>query len=179
MLTITICASDMWNDGLNEFVSIPETILHLEHSLVAISKWESKWKKPFLVRDSKTVEETLDYVRCMTLDENVNPIIYRLISQDHLNEISEYIDDPMSATWFSKDDSKPSREIVTSELIYYWMCASQIPFECQYWHLNRLMALIRICSIKNQPSKKMGRKDIYNQNAALNRARRAKSRSKG
>lgn len=179
MLTIVIKASDMWDERTNEFLSVPETVLHLEHSLVAISKWESKWKKPFLTRDQKTIEETLDYVRCMSVDIDIDPTVYRLISQEHLDQISEYIDDPMSATWFSKEDSKASREIVTSELIYYWMCASQIPFECQYWHLNRLMSLIRICSIKNQPSKKMGKKDVYNQNAALNRARRAKNRSKG
>ena len=179
MLNITISASDMWNERLGEFVSVPETILHLEHNLLSISKWESKWKKPFLTRERKTIEETIDYVRCMTIGDEEDPIVYKLLSQEHLDKISDYIDDPMTATWFSKDDAKANREIVTSELIYYWMCSLQIPFECQYWHLNRLMALIRICSIKNQPSKKMGRKDIYNQNAALNRARRARSKSKG
>lgn len=178
MLTIKIPTTELWDEGRSEFIAIQETELRLEHSLVAISKWESKWKKPFLTRDPKTEEETRDYVRCMSVDD-IDPLVFSFLTQNHLNQISSYIEDPMTATWFKEDHSKPSKQIITSERIYYWMCAAQIPFECQYWHLNRLMTLIRIASIESQPAKKMGKKDIYSQNAALNKARRAKHKSKG
>lgn len=179
MLIVTIPSTELWDESTSEFVSIQETELRLEHSLAAISKWESKWKKPFLTKDPKTEEESRDYVRCMCLDEDVSQIVFSFLTQEHLNQISSYIEDPMTATWFKEDNSRPSKQIVTSERIYYWMCAAQIPFECQYWHLNRLMTLIRIASIESQPPKKMGKKDIYSQNAALNKARRAKHKSKG
>lgn len=178
MLTINIPETELWDENRQEFVQVPATVLELEHNLLAISKWESKWKKPFLSKDPKTDEESKDYIRCMSVNE-VDPVIFSFLTQDHMDQISSYMEDPMTATWFSEDKSKPNRKIITSEQIYYWMCAAQIPFECQYWHFNRLMTLIRIASIESQPSKKMGKKDIYSQNAALNRARRAKHKSKG
>ena len=182
MLQIEIPSREYYDEVKNEFITIKGQTLQLEHSLVSISKWESKWNKPFLSKDKKTVEEFLDYVRCMTLTQNVNPMVYKNIDQKIANKITEYIEAPMSATWFneSRDANMPrSREVVTSELIYYWMVALQIPFECQKWHLNRLMNLIRICNIKNSPKKKMSRNEIYNRNAALNAARRKAMGSSG
>lgn len=152
--------------------------LTLEHSLVSISKWEAKWHKPFISKEPKTTEELLDYVRCMTLTQNVDPLVYNFIDNSVLKQITDYIEDSMTATWFSEDKKPPSREIVTSELIYYWMVALQIPFECQKWHLNRLMTLIKICSIKNDPSKNK-KKMSAKERSALNKARRAKHHSKG
>lgn len=179
MLELVIPQQELWDEQNNEFIKVDETHLQLEHSLVSISKWESRWKKPFLLKNGeKTLEETLDYIKCMTLND-VDPVVYTALTQDDVNKISAYIEDPMSATWFNDRNQRPSREIITSEKIYYWMTAAQIPFECQYWHLNRLMTLIRICSIESQPKKKMSRNDIYNQNRALNEARRAKMKSKG
>lgn len=183
MLKIVVPAcNQLWDEVNEQFISSPETVLELEHSLVSLSKWESKWCKPFINRDDKTYEEMIDYVRCMTLNSNkVNDVVYSCLTDDNIKEINEYIEAPMTATWFSKGSqtSSHSGEQITSELIYYWMIALQIPFECQKWHLNRLLTLVRVCNIKNQPDKKMSKRDILNRNAALNAARRKKFNSKG
>ena len=146
----------------------------LEHSLAAMAKWEAKWKKPYLTKDPKTRAEQIDYARCMTINrDQVDPKIYEALTQKDLEKIAAYINDPMTATTFSeRSHTKTSREQITAELVYYWMVALQIPFECQYWHLNRLLTLVRICNIKNQPSKKQSKKDTLKQNAALNAARK-------
>lgn len=180
MLTITIPATEEYDDAREEFIETQEQTLILEHSLVSISKWESKWHKPFLGKEDKTPEETIDYIRCMTITKNVDPNVYYALTPDIVKQINEYIENPMTATWFSdKTHKKSSKEVVTSELIYYWMTALQIPFECDKWHFNRLMTLIQIASIKNQPPKKMGKKEAMSQQRALNAARRAKSGSRG
>lgn len=180
MLTIVVPEREYFDDDKNEFVHTKEVTLQLEHSLVSLSKWESRWKKPFLSDTEKTPEETIDYIRCMTINNNVDPSVYRRLTNGMVQRINEYISDPMTATTFSEDKhQKKNREVVTSELIYYWMVALQIPFECQKWHLNRLITLIRVCNIKNSPPKKMSRTDIYRQNAALNEARRKMHGSKG
>lgn len=180
MLQITIPAVELWDGGKQEFVYTKEQTLQLEHSLVSISKWESKWCKPFLTKDAKTFEETIDYIRCMTLTQNVDPKVYNYIPNNVMNQIEQYIDAPMTATWFVENEKgKPSREQITSELIYYWMIALNIPWDCQKWHLNRLLTLIRVCNIKNQPLKKMSKKDIISRNKAINEANRKRLNSKG
>ena len=180
MLTITIPATEMWDEKNEKFIDIKECRLQLEHSLVSLSKWESKWCKPFLFTNDKTAEEIMDYVRCMTLTTNVSPEVYYGLTSENIKAINAYIEAPMTATHFgSEQNGSGKREIVTSELIYYWMIALNIPFECQKWHLNRLLTLIRICNIKNQPAKKMSRKEIMSRNAALNAARRKQLRTKG
>jgi len=180
MLQITIPAGEKYDESKNEFVYTKEQKLRLEHSLVSISKWESKWKKPFLGKDPRTIEETIDYVRCMCLTQNVDPNVFNCLTRKNLDEIQDYIQDTMTATWFSNtNNSAPSREVVTSEVIYYWMVANRIPFECQKWHLNRLLTLIRVCNAKNAPSKKMSKSAIMRNNHSLNQARRAKHRTRG
>lgn len=136
--------------------------------------------KPFLAKEqNKTVKETLDYVKCMTITQNVDDIYYKYIPNDIFEQINNYIEAPMTATTFAHNETTRSREIVTSELIYYWMISLNIPMECQKWHLNRLLTLIRVCNIKNAPPKKMSRKEIMNRNASLNAARRKKLNTKG
>lgn len=179
MLTITIPSQELFNDETQEFVSIKGCTLQLEHSLVSLSKWESKWNKPFLSREKKSIAETLDYIRCMTITQNINPEIYNFLTDKNIDDINNYIDAPMTATTFSDNGSKNNREIVTSELIYYWMISLNVPIECQKWHLNRLLTLIRVCNVKNTPPKKMSRKEIMSRNVALNAARRKKLNSKG
>lgn len=179
MLTITIPAMELFNDMTQEFIETKAQIIQLEHSLVSISKWESKWNKPFLAKNNKSIAETLDYIRCMTITQNVNPDVYKRLSRSNIEDINNYIDAPMTATTFSDNESGRSREIVTSELIYYWMISLNIPMECQRWHLNRLLTLIRVCNVKNTPPKKMNRREIMNRNAALNAARRKQLNSKG
>ena len=180
MLQITIPAVEQWDEVNQEFVNLKEQTLQLEHSLVSISKWESKWNKAFLSSKEKSVEETIDYVRCMTLTKNVKPEIYNFLTADNLSEINRYIDAPMTATYFMEDESKSGgRETITSELIYYWMIALNIPFECQKWHLNRLLTLVKVCNIKNAPPKRKSKQDIMRRNAKLNADRRKKMHSKG
>ena len=179
MLQITIPPGEMWDEMRNEFVSTKGQTLTLEHSLVSLSKWESKWHKPFLSKEPKTQIETIDYIKCMTLTQNVDPNIYQFITRDNINEINSYIDNPMTATTFSdRENKKPNRNIITAEIIYYWMIALNVPMECQKWHLNRLLTLIKVCDIKNQPDKKMSRNEVLSRNKALNAARR-KQRMKG
>lgn len=181
MLQITIPSrDDLWDESKGEFVTSKEQKLVLEHSLVSLSKWESKWCKPFLSKQEKTTEETIDYIRCMTLTQNVNPEVYNFLTDDNIRDVNAYIEAPMTATWFSNNNTgKQNREQITAELVYYWMITLNIPFECQKWHLNRLLTLIRVCEVKNSPPKKMSRREILNRNAALNAARRKQLNSKG
>lgn len=180
MLQITVPATELWDGSKQEFVTTKEQTLKLEHSLVSLSKWESKWCKAYFSKENKTDEEAIDYVRCMTLTQNVDPNIYRCLTNENIAQINEYIDAPMTATHFFEQNNKtPNRETITSELIYYWMIAQNIPFECQKWHINRLLTLIKVCSIKNQPAKKMSRGEIARRNSSLNAARRKRLNSKG
>ena len=176
---MTINSREEWNETSQEFVYTKGQALQLEHSLVSISKWEAKWCKPFLSKDPKTYEETIDYIRCMTLTQNVDPKIYTMLSRENIQKVNEYIEAPMTATYVREQPGPKSHEIITSELIYYWMISYSIPFECQKWHLNRLLTLIRVCSIKNAPVKKQNPRDIMSRNAALNAARRKQLNSKG
>lgn len=171
----------MWDEEKEEFFACSETTIELEHSLVSISKWESKWHKPFLSKGRyRTNAETRDYIRCMSLTDNVDPEVFSRLTNENIKQVIEYIDNPMTATTIHEPKTgKRSREIVTSELIYYWMVALNIPFECQYWHLNRLLTLVRVCNVKNQDPKKMSKRDIYSSNAALNAARRKQMHTKG
>lgn len=188
MLTVTIPAKEGWDENAQEFVHTKEQTLCLEHSLVSLSKWESKYHKPFIGTENKTQEELLYYIQCMTITQNVDPAVYSLLGQKELEEINNYITDSRTATWFNEPKTtaptthRAKSETVTSELIYYWMISFQIPFECQRWHLNRLLTLIRVCKIKEQQgnkSGKMSKRDILSQNAALNAARRNRMHSKG
>lgn len=180
MLRIIIPSTEMWDEVNEKFVYSKEYILQLEHSLVSLSKWESKWCKPFLSKENKTFEETIDYIRCMTINQHIPDEVYNCLTGENIREINEYISAPMTATRFSNDVmGKGSREQITSELIYYWMIALNIPFECQKWHINRLLTLIRVCNVKNQPGKKMSKSEILSRNAALNAARRQQLNTRG
>lgn len=169
-----------WDEKKQEFVEPKNQVLKLEHSLVSLSKWESKWCKPFLSKEPKTYEETIDYIKFMTITQNVNPEVYDHLTRANIQAINDYISSPMTATTFYEDENdKRSREIVTAELIYYWMIALNIPFDCEKWHLNRLLTLVKVCNKKNTPPKKRSKSEIMRRNAALNAARRKQLNSKG
>jgi len=180
MLKITIPAIEQYDDINNKFITSNKQILQIEHSLVSLSKWESKWGKPFLSKDEKSFEEAIDYIRCMTITQNVSDECYSAIDSEIIKQVRDYIDAPMTATVISKNEKKSfSSKIITAEIIYYWMVAATIPFECQKWHLNRLLTLIDVCNIENAPKKKMSRKELLARNKATNDARRAKLNTKG
>ena len=180
MLTITVPAKEMFDEQTQTFFTLKAQTLQLEHSLVSISKWESKWCKPFLAKNAQiTTEETLDYIRCMTITQNVDPTVYRRLTRSNIDEINKYIDSPMTATTFSENKQGGGSETPTSELIYYWMISQNVPMECQKWHLNRLLTLLRIFSVKSQSPKKMSKRDIMNRYASLNAARRKQFNTKG
>ena len=181
MLKITVPAAEFWDEIHEEFIYKKEQTLQLEHSLVSLSKWESKWNKAFLGKKEKTDEEILDYVRCMTLTQNVDPEVYTRLSAENYHAINAYIEAPMSATRFHEDkQSDRNKDVVTSELIYYWMISYNIPVDiCQKWHLNRLLMLIRICNAENKPPKKRSKRDLYRHYAEVNAANKKKFNSKG
>ena len=180
MLTIVVLGVEMFDDESQEFTTKDDVALELEHSLVSLSKWESKHEKPFLGKAEKTTEEVFDYIKCMTLTPNVPDQVFSKFSEKNYNEINEYIEAKMTATWFSEIPGAPkSRDVITAELIYYWMVIFQIPFECENWHLNRLFTLIRICNVKQSKPKKMSRSEIAARNRELNTQRKAQLGTSG
>ena len=181
MLTLYVGGIESYDNVKGEFYNTPRVKLTFEHSLVAISKWESKWNKPFIGCRTMTKEEEIDYICCMLLDEYEEPMeVINQLTINQLKQILEYIGLPMTATTVNNNQTKkPNREIVTSEVIYYRMIAFNIPFECQKWHLNRLLTLIKVCNIKNSPPKKMSKTEMMNRNRALNAARKQQLNTKG
>ena len=172
MLTIVIPSKEYFDSEKSEFAYSKETTLQLEHSLLSLSKWEAKWNEPFLSVKDKSNEQILDYVRCMTLNQNVGKDVYYRLTKENIEQINEYINLPMTATTFKDTNGPKNRDIVTAEIIYYWMISLNIPWECQKWHLNRLLTLVKVCSIKNSPSKKMSKREIMARNRSLNAARK-------
>jgi hypothetical protein len=180
MFEIKLLPQEFWDPIKEEFINMPAMTLKMEHSLASVSRWERKWKKPYLTLEPKTDEEFYDYLRCMTITpKDVPTIVYRSLPQSIIDEAINYINDPMTATTFPKDNRRASREIITAEIIYYQMFSLNIPLECEKWHLNRLMTQIRVCAVKNSPKKKMSRRETMSQNAALNAQRRKARNSKG
>ena len=180
MLEITIPAIELWDEEKQEFINKKEQTLQLEHSLVSLSKWESKWCKSFLYTKKKTFEETLDYIKCMTITQNVSDDVYTRLTNKNIEDINNYIAAPMTATVFYDNKNQGGKnETVTAELIYYWMISLNIPFECQKWHLNKLITLIRVCNVKNTPPKKMSERELMSRNASLNAARRKQLNTRG
>lgn len=177
MLYITVESDEIFDEVKNEFVNLKQTRLQLEHSLVSVAKWEAIWHKPFLENVEKlTPEEYLSYVKCMTMTQNVDPETFNHLSVQNLKDIQDYINDPMTATTISnRDPNQPMRhQVVTAELVYYWMITQNIPVEFQKWHFNRLMMLIQVCAIKNAPPKKMSKADSM----AAYKAAKAKARAR-
>lgn len=180
MLQIVVPGLELWDEKKEIFLSTKQTTLQLEHSLVSISKWEAKWGKAFLGSQPKSKEEDLDYVRCMTITQNVDPVVYYSLSNENLEQIRDYIQAPMTATHIPDfGNTSGYHETVTSELIYYWMIVCGIPMECQKWHLNRLLCLIRVCNFKNAPKKKMSRSELLRRNAAINEANKRRFNTRG
>ena len=174
MLEIHVKGKEIFEESTYEFSTVKDTTLKLEHSLVSVSRWEEKYKKPFLTEQSKTREETLYYIECMTINNNVDKRIYNCISDEDIERVNEYIADEKTATWFTDYENvhNNNSEQVTSELIYYWMTINRIPFETQKWHLSRLMTLIKICNIKNSPPKKMSERETLERYKQINEKRR-------
>lgn len=179
MLHITIPETELFNESTGMFDYTKSQKLQLEHSLISVAKFESKWKKPFLSDRPRTLEESIDYIRCMTLTQNADQDCYKYIPQSVMGEVNAYIDDDMTATTFSEMGGRSKSSTITAEIIYYWMVSFNIPFECQKWHLNRLMTLIRVCSIKQQDPKKRSTQSILQENKAMNEARRKQHNTNG
>lgn len=178
MFVVNVPAREYWDDNQEMFIYSKEDSITIEHSLHSLYLWEAKYGKPFLSTE-RTPAETLDYIKLMTTSKVSDPNVYDRLTNKNLTDIANYMNAPMTATWFRKDDKKPNKSIITAEIIYYWMISFEIPFECQYWHLNRLLTLIRVCNEKNKDPKKLSKNELYSRNAALNAARRKKFNSRG
>lgn len=180
MLEIVVPPNEFYDEKINKFYTFKGAKLQLEHSLVSISKWESKWHKPFLYKlDERTGEEILSYIQCMTITQNVNPLAYRSLTEENVKSIMDYINDPMTATTINRLDKKTNHEIITAEIIYYYMIELNIPESWEKRHLNKLITLIEVINNKHEPKKKMSADAIRKQNAMINKQRRAKHHSKG
>lgn len=179
MLIVKVVLSEDFNEITKEFSPSNTFDLEMEHSLASLSKWESKFEKPFLSSVTKTPEEILWYISAMVLNPKVPEEVFEKLSEQNLLEVNDYINAKMSATWFNDTGKETSAEVITSEVIYYWMIALNIPFECQYWHLNRLITLVRVCSEKNSPKKELSRSEIASRNRELNAKRRAELNTSG
>ena len=175
MLTIQVPLNEVYDEETNTFRVGESYSLELEHSLVSLSKWEQKLEKPFLSQEEKTKDETFWYIRTMALDPNVPEAIYFKLSDQNIEEINAYINAKMTATWFREaPNRKVNREIVTAEIIYYWMNSLNIDISCENWHLTRLMTLIRVVNEKNSPPKKMSQADMIRERNRLNAERQSR-----
>lgn len=184
MLKVTIPKRELFDEANEKFIYFDGCELQLEHSLISLAKWESRWHKPFLDKLDKSNLEVIDYIRCMSLTKNVDPKVYNYIPQDVLQEIFDYIADPMTATQFGGNGSlepgaSRKKEVITAEVVYYWMITLGIPMQCEKWHLNRLLTLIRVINIKSSKPTPMSKKDLLSRNRKLNQARRHKHGSRG
>lgn len=180
MLQLIIGQNEYYDEERNLFITPKPVTVRLEHSLKSLAKWESKWKKAFLSKKPMTQEENIDYIRCMEVTGQIDPKTFDYLTSDQLKEVNEYINDKMTATTINRrGPKKPSNETITAEVIYFWMIQHGIPPEYEKWHLNRLLTLIEVCSIKGGPQKKMGMKEQMAEQRAINAARRAKHHTKG
>ena len=181
MLQITIPISEGYDEAKDEFLVTDSVTLRLEHSLVSASKWEAKYEKPFLVDEKKTNEEALDYIGMMILPGDFPDNILDHLTEEHIKTIDAYIGSKQTATWFGEapdNGSKPKR-VITTEIIYYWMIALNVPVEFENWHLNRLLTLIKVCNIENAPKEKMSRSQQAAQWRTLNAQRRKAMNTSG
>lgn len=181
MLDIVVPAQEFYDEETNTFLYGKETKVRMEHSLISVSKWEAKWHKAFLSKKERTPEETLDYFRCMIVN-SVDPGIVDRFTADNVSQIIDYINEPMTAVYIQpqkEEGSRGSKDVTTSELLYYYMITLGIPFECEKWHLNKLLALLHVCEVKNAPPKKMSKAAIARQNHQLNAARKKKYHTHG
>jgi hypothetical protein len=180
MLLLSIAVTEGFDEISSEFVDVETVDVELEHSLVSLSKWECKYEKPFLGEETKAEAELLDYIKMMIIGPVPPDDVFQKLSQGNIETIERYINAKMTATWFSNDQNPSvNREVVTAEIIYYWMISHGVPFECQHWHLNRLLTLIKVCNLKNQPKKNMSRAEAASMQSDLNQRRRAELGTRG
>jgi hypothetical protein len=180
MLTLFIEPIELFNEETQTFQTLDGFELELEHSLVSLSKWESITKVPFLSKTDKTPEDIRLYIEAMIISPIYPPNAVGRMTQSNIDQVNAYLESSESATTFgTMPEVKGRGETITSELIYYWMVAFNIPFECERWHLNRLFSLIRICNIKNTKPKKMTARQLAERNARLNEERKQKYQTRG
>lgn len=176
MLRLEILGEENWDEENERFVYPNRFFVKLEHSLVSLSKWETKFGKPFLTEDEKTGEEIMSYIECMILDEDDPSSVMPFLNQEHVNKIQEHIDNKQTATWFNDNSQKRNTQTITNELVYYWMSVAGLSIDHQYWHLNRLFTLLRVHSAQQEAANNAGKKKKFTAADAANRAAENKRR---
>lgn len=179
MLRLEVPMAESFDSAKNEFVASTVFVLELEHSLASLSKWEAKFEKAFLGKQEKSVEEVIEYIRIMVQTPDVPEEVFGHFSPENMSAINDYINAKMTATTINEVPGRSSQEVITAELIYYWMIALNVPFECQHWHLNKLIMLIRVCNVKNKPPRKMSKGEAMRRQRETNAMRRASLGTRG
>lgn len=178
MLEIVVKGGEMFNERTFEFYQTKDFTIKLEHSLVSIAKWEAKYHKPFFSKEKMEPSEYMDYIKCMTITQNVPEEVYQRLSNKNIKDILNYQQDSMTAMK-QTSKSKGGYAVITAETIYYWMISLNIPHEYEKWHINRLLALVEYVSLKNAPPEKMSQREMMEMYRTENEKRRAKYKSKG
>lgn len=182
MLEVIIPEDEFYDQSTNKFITIPSCKIVIEHSLISVAKWESKWHMPYLSDSPRSPIQELDYIKCMIIGSIPNDLTLKTLSAENIKLIRDYINNPMTATTFQKNSKSTGRgkkENTTAETIYAHMFAHSIPIDCQKWHLNRLLTLLRVCDLKNSPRDKMTKKQTAMWNAEQNALRKAKYNTRG
>lgn len=179
---------ELFDEETNTFLHPVGKKLHLEHSLLSISKWEAEWEIPFLNTD-KTSEQSLSYIKCCVLDDDFDELLLNTLSDKNILDFNAYLSKGMTAKKIidlrsslsqkRKSRRPASQKALTSEDIYYSMIQFHVWKECEEWPLQRLLSLLQLCSLKSNSTGEMSKSDQAKFYREENARRKAKYHTNG